>query len=136
MTKNERELWLKFFETLGQKKQLEEFLQTLKKPKETQKDALKAYNDLVAGVNSKIFSLLTSARAMKKLVEDIKRRLEQPEYRNNILMVTHQILQENTHARKMLKLASEELKKAVDDIINPNFLIVKNYLREITRKGL
>ena len=79
---------------------------------------------------------MTSARAMKKSLEDIKRRLEQPEFRNNILMVMHQILQENTHARKMLKRASEELKKAVDDIINPNFLIVKNYLREITRKGL
>ena len=32
MTKSERELWLKFFETLGRKKQLEEFLTTLKKP--------------------------------------------------------------------------------------------------------
>ena len=43
MTKSERELWQKYFETLAQKKQLEEFLQTLKKPKEPQKEALKAY---------------------------------------------------------------------------------------------
>mgnify|MGYP002858167980 CR=1 FL=1 len=61
MTKSERELWQSYFETLAQKKQLEEFLQTLKKPKETQKEALKAYNDLVTGVNSKIFSLLSAA---------------------------------------------------------------------------
>ena len=65
--------------------------------------------------------LLTSARAMKKSVEDIKHRLEQPEYRNNILMVTHQILQANTHARKMLKRASEELDKAVDVLRNALF---------------
>ena len=105
MTKNERELWLKFFETLGQKKQLEEFLQTLKKPNESDKEELKAYDELVRSVYSKILSLLTTARAMRKLVEDIRRCLEEPEFRNNILPVTHRILQENTHARKMLKLA-------------------------------
>jgi len=121
MTKSERELWLKYFETLGQKKQLEEFLQTLKKPEESEKEEVKAYEELVRGVNSKIFSLLTSARVMKKTVEDIKSRLEQPEYRNNILMVTHQILQANTYARKMLKRASEELDKAVDDLRNALF---------------
>ena len=58
---------------------------------------------------------------MKKSVEDIRRRLEQPEYINNILMVTHQILQANTHARKMLKRASEELDKSVDDLRNALF---------------
>ena len=121
MTKLERELWQKYFETLGQKKQLEEFLQTLSKPDEKYKEEVKAYEELVRSVNSKIFSLLTSARAMKKSVEDIRRRLEQPEYRNNILIVTHQILQANTHARKMLKRASEELDKAVDDLRNALF---------------
>jgi len=121
MSKPEQELWQKYFETLGQKKQLEEFLQTLQKPDEKYKEEVKAYEELVRGVNSKIFSLLTSARAMKKSVEDIKHRLEQPEYRNNILMVTHQILQANTHARKMLKRASEELDKAVDDLRNELF---------------
>ena len=121
MSKPEQELWQKYFETLAQKKHLEEFLQTLQKPDEKYKEEVKAYEELVRGVNSKIFSLLTSARAMKKSVEDIKHRLEQPEYRNNILMVTHQILQANTHARKMLKRASEELDKAVDDLRNALF---------------
>ncbi len=121
MTKFERELWQKYFETLAQKKQMEEFLQTLKKPEESDKDELKAYEELIHGVNSKIFSLLTEARAMKKTVEDIKRRLEKPEFKNNILMVTHRILQANTHARKMLKRASEELDKAVDDLRNALF---------------
>ncbi|MBQ6005591.1 MAG: MobA/MobL family protein [Selenomonadaceae bacterium] len=125
MSKPEQELCQKYFETLGQKKQLEEFLHTLKKPDEKYKEEVKAYEELVRGVNSKIFSLLTSARAMKKSVEDIKHRLEQPEYRNNILMVTHQILQANTHARKMLKRASEELDKAVDDLRNELFAKTK-----------
>ena len=125
MSKSERELWQKYFETLGQKKRLEEFLKTLKKPDESEKEKLKAYEELVRGVNSKIFSLLTEARAMKKSVEDIKRRLEQAEYRNNILMVTHQILQANTHARKMLKRASEELEKAVNALRNELFAQTK-----------
>lgn len=122
MTKSERELWQKYFETLGRKKRLEEFLTTLKKPDEKYKEEVKAYEELVRGVYSKIFSLLTSARAMKKSVEDIRRRLEEPEFRNNILMVTHQILQANTHARKMLKRASDELEKAVDDLRNALFV--------------
>ena len=100
MTKSERELWQNYFETLAQKKQLEEFLQTLKKPKETQKDALKAYNDLVAGVNSKIFSLLSAARLMKKSVAEIQNRLESPDCKKNIQLVTHQILQANLYAKK------------------------------------
>ena len=92
MTKSERELWQRYFETLAQKKQLEEFLKTLKKPKETQKEALKAYNDLVAGVNSKIFSLLSAARLIKKSVAEIEKKLESPDCKKNILLVTHQIL--------------------------------------------
>ena len=70
MTKTERELWQKYFETLGQKKQLEQFLQTLKKSDEKYKEELKAYDELVRSVYSKILSLLTTARAMKKSVED------------------------------------------------------------------
>ena len=53
---------------------------------------------------------------MKKPLEDIRRRLELPDSRNNILLVTHQILQANTHARKMLKRANIDLDKAVDDL--------------------
>ena len=66
MSKSERELWQKYFETLGQKKQLEEFLQTLKKPAESQKEELQAYEELVAGVKAKIYSLFTASLVMKK----------------------------------------------------------------------
>ena len=121
MTKSERELWQRYFETLAQKKQLEEFLQTLKKPKETQKEALKAYNDLVAGVNSKIFSLLSAARLMRKSVAEIESRLESPECKKNILLVTHQILQANLYAKKMLKRESDNLARAVDALQNEIF---------------
>lgn len=36
-------------------------------------------------------------------------------------MITHQILQSNLHARKMLKLASNNLDKAVDELQNAIF---------------
>ena len=121
MTKSERELWQKYFEILAQKKQLEEFLQTLKKPKETQKDALKAYNDLVAGVNSKIFSLLSAARLMKKSVVEIEKKLESPDCKKNIQLVAHQILQANLYAKKMLRRESDNLARAVDALQNEIF---------------
>ena len=118
MTKAERESWLKYAEILAQKKHLEEFLLTLHKPDAKHKEELKAYEEVVSGVRTKILSLENTAKQMWKSVEDIRRRLEQPEFRNNILLVTHQILQANTHVRKMLKQASEELKQAVDNLQN------------------
>jgi len=121
MNKSERELWLKFFETLGQKKKLEEFLQTLKKPDESDKEETSAFAQITSGVKNQIADLDYSLSYMKKTVEDIHRRLEQPDCKNNILLVTHQILQANTHARKMLKRANIDLDKAVDDLRNALF---------------
>lgn len=118
MTKAERKSWLKYAEILVQKKHLEEFLLTLHKPDDKHKDELKAYEEVVSSVRTKILSLENTAKQMWKSVEDIRRRLEQPEYRNNILLVTHQILQANSHARKMLKQASAELDKAVNNLQN------------------
>ena len=118
MTKTERQIWLKYFELSGRKKQLEEFLKNHPKPKETNKDELKAYNDLVDSVKAKVSDLEKSLAPMRKAVEDISRRLELPDCRNNILLVTHQILQANSHARKMLRQAALELDKAVDDLRN------------------
>ena len=121
MTKAERELWHRYFETLAQKKQLEDFLKTLKKPDERQKEVLQSYDEIVAGVKAKIFSLFSASFLMKKSVEEIQQRLDSTEYKNNIALVTHQILQANNHARKMLKQASSELDKAVDDLSNALF---------------
>ena len=118
MSKSERESWLKYAELLAQKKHWEEFLLTLKKPDDKHKDELKTYEEIVIGIRTKILSLKNTAKQMWKSVEDIRRRLEQPEFRNNILLVTHQILQANSHARKMLKKASEELEQAVDNLQN------------------
>ena len=92
MTKAERELWQKYFETLAQKKHLEQFLQTLKKPDESVKKATSAFAQIASGVKNQIADLDSSLSSMKKPVEDIRRRLELPDCRNNILMVTHQIL--------------------------------------------
>ena len=121
MSKAERELWLKYFETLAQKKNLEEFLTTLKKPDEKHKDELKAYEDVVAGVKAKIFTLFADSLKMKKSVEEIQHRLDSPEFKKNIAMVTHQILQANVQIRKMLRRASAELDKAVDELRNTLF---------------
>ena len=121
MSKAERELWQKYSEALAQKKQLEDFLKNLRTPKETEKAALKAYDEVVAGVQAKISALSTAAVMMSKTVEEISQRLDSPEYRNNILLVTHQILQANLRARKMLKRASDDLEKAVEELQNVIF---------------
>ena len=118
MTPSEREVWNQYFETLAQKKQLEKFLQTLKKPDQRQSEAMQNYDDLVTGVKSQIFALLSSAAILKPSIEEINRKLETPDCKKNILLVTHQILQANTHARKMLKVASENLDRSVEKLKN------------------
>ena len=118
MNRAERDLWQKYFETLAQKKRLENFLATLRKPKESQKIATKAYEDVLAGVHAKIESLSAASQAMKSAVEKIDQRLESPDCRKNILLVAHQILQANTYARKMLRQASADLNKAINELSN------------------
>ena len=88
MSKSERELWLKYFETLAQKKRLEEFLKTLKKPDESDKQATHTYENVVSGVKSKIYTLFIASLKMKKSVEEIQQRLTSPEYKNNIALVS------------------------------------------------
>ena len=121
MTKSEREVWRNYFETLAQKKHLEKFLTSLKKPDISQHDALQAYNDVVSGVKSKIFALISSASLLKKSVADIENKLEMPDCKKNILLVTHQIIQSNLYARKMLKFAGDNLNLAVDALQNQLF---------------
>ena len=116
MSTAERVLWQNYFEALAQKKRLEDFLKNLREPQTTDREAVKAYEELVGGVKSKIFSLFTASLLMKKSVEEIKSRLESPECKKNIVLVTHQILQANVQALKELKLSTEELDKAVDEL--------------------
>ena len=85
MTPSEREVWNQYFETLNQKKQLEKFLQTLKKPDEKQSAAMHHYEDLVEGVKSQIFALLSTAAILKPSIEEINRKLEKPDCKKNIL---------------------------------------------------
>ena len=118
MTPSEREVWHQYFETLAQKKQLEKFLQTLKKLDEKQSAAMQNYEEIVTGVKSKIFALLSTAAILKPSIEEINRKLETPDCKKNILLVTHQVLQENTFARKMLKVASENLDRSVENLKN------------------
>ena len=122
MTKFEQELWQRYFKTLTQKKRLEEFLKTLKQPDESDKKATRAYEDVVSGIKSKIYTLFVVSLKIKKLVEEIQQRLDSPEFKNNIALVTHQILQANTYVRKMLKRVSDELDKVVDELRNELFV--------------
>lgn len=64
---------------LIQKKNLEVFLKNLKKPDGLQKDACKAYDDIVSGVKKKIFDLIPSAALLKKSVAEIEKKLETPD---------------------------------------------------------
>ena len=121
MTKTERELQQKYFETLAHKKHLEDFLQTLHKPNDSQKVAIKAYNELVDGIKSKIFSLFTASLLLKKSVEEIQLRLNSTECQKNIALVTHQILQANLYAKKMLRRESDNLARAIDELRNEIF---------------
>ena len=116
MTKSDRELWQQYQETLAQKNHLQNFLQNLKKPDDLQKDALNAYDVIVSAVKKKIFALITSAALLKKSVAEIENKLESPDCKKNILLVSHKILQSNLHARKMLKLASDNLDRVTDEL--------------------
>lgn len=50
INKADRVLWLRYVETLSQKKHCEKFLQTLRKPDEKHKDELKAHENVVYGI--------------------------------------------------------------------------------------
>ena len=121
MTPSERELWHIYFETLAQKKQLEEFLANIKIPPNSQKATLDAFNDIQSCVKKKIFALFSSATLLKKSVDDIQTKLDSPDYKKNIQLVIHQILQSNLHARKMLKLSNDNLEKTMDELQNLMF---------------
>ena len=75
MTPSEREVWHKYFETLNQKKQLEQFLQNIKKPDQRQSEAMQHYEEIVTGIKSQIFALLSSAAILKPSIEEINRKL-------------------------------------------------------------
>ena len=118
MTKSEREIWQQYFNLLAQNKNLEDLLKTLKKPEIENREARKAYDELVSGVKSKIFALFSASTLLKKSVEEIEKRLDSPDFKNNIILVTHQILQQNVYAKQMLKQASENLNRAVEQLQN------------------
>ena len=58
---------------------------------------------------------------MKKSVAEIEKKLELPECKKNIQLVTHQILQANLYAKKMLRRESDNLARAVDALQNEIF---------------
>ena len=118
MTRNEREIWQRYSEILAQKKNLEAMLKTLKKPDSEKLETLKAYDELVSGVKAKIFSLFSASALLRNSIEEIEKKLESPDFKNNIALVTHRILQQNIYAKQMLKNASDNLNRAVEQLQN------------------
>ena len=112
MNKEERELWHNFHDTLNQIKNLESFKETLRKPQDN--NALKSFNDVVDGIDKKLSALKVSSIMMKSSIKKIEEKLESPDCKKNIQMVTHNILQQNDIARTHLKEASRHLDDAVD----------------------
>ena len=116
MAPKEREVWKQYFEMKLQKKNLEEFLGKCTAPETLSKEAAVGYEEVRRGAKNKMFLILSSAALLKKSIWEIQQKLETPDCKKNIQLVTHQILQENTYARKMLKLESEKLARAVDEL--------------------
>ena len=58
---------------------------------------------------------------MKKSVAEIEKKLDSPDCKKNIQLVTHQILQANLYAKKMLRRESDNLAHAVDALQNEIF---------------
>ena len=113
LSPQERKIWHQYFEMLAQKKQIEKFLEKITQP---ENNAINAYEEVRHGAKIKLLAILSSANSLKKSVEEIQKKLETPDCKKNIQLVTHQILQKNTYARKMLKLKSEKLDLAVDEL--------------------
>ena len=116
MTKSERQLWLNYSITISQIHNLEKFLKNLRQPKNSHADSLQAYGDIVSGVKKKIIALNASVELMEKALADINKKLESPDFKKNILLVTHQILQDNSFARENVKQACINLDRAVDEL--------------------
>ena len=132
MTKAEREIWQNHSANVAQIHNLEKFLHSLRQSKNSQADALKAYDDIIAGVKKKIIALNSSVGLMEKSIADINHKLESHNCKKNILLVTHTILQDNSFARKKLKQACDILDLAVDELRNAIFdKTISNEKKEI-----
>ena len=67
-------------------------------------------------MKKKIIALNSSVGLLQKSIAVINKKLESPDFRKNILLVTHHILQDNSFARKKLKQACYNLDRAVDQL--------------------
>lgn len=94
---------------------------SLKKPAESVREPMQAYEQVVAGIKSKIYIAFLNSLPLKKAVLEINQRLESPDCKKNIQLVTHQILQSNSYGLQWLKKARDELDNAVDALSNALF---------------
>ena len=93
-------------------------LKTLKKPDSEKIETIKAYDELVSSVKAKIFSLFSASALLKNSVTNIDKKLESPDFKNNIALVTHQILQQNIYAKQKFKSAGNILNHTVEQLQN------------------
>ena len=79
MTKAERQSWQRYFELIGQKKQLEEFLQTLKKPEESKSKNLRFVRQLEE-MENRDKELRERMSHAEKQLDSLKIRLDRDTY--------------------------------------------------------
>ena len=109
MSQFERERWKKYKESLSRKHNLEKLLTEIIRPAENKPQTLEAYNEIMLGIQEEISSLKDETNLLKPEIDKIEKKLKTPDCKNNMQLVTHKILQENSRARLELKKSSEQL---------------------------
>ena len=107
MSQFERKQWRKYKESLSQKHNLEKLLAEIIRPAENQPKTLEAYNEIISGIQEEISSLKNEINLLKPEIDKVEEKLKTPDCKNNIQIVTHKILQENTKARLELKKSTD-----------------------------
>ena len=109
MSQFERKQWRKYKESLSQRHNLEKLLAEIIRPTENQPKTLEAYKEIMSGIQEEISSLKNETNLLKPEIDKIEKKLKTPDRRNNMQLVTHKILQENSEVRSELKKSSEQL---------------------------
>ena len=127
MTKDERKLWFNFYDAKHQKSNLKDLMENLRKPSQKFPETIDAYNDIVDGVKKKILALDSSITLMQPSIKKIEDKLNSPDCKKNIQLVTHNLLQQNDNVRTHLKEASRHLYDAIERLQQE---ILENKLQE------
>ena len=131
LSPDERELWQKFKDIKAQKEHWETFANSLQKPLDNEK-ALRAYDDVLAGVTKKLQAIDDDLKKMQPAITEIKEKLSALGQNGNIQKAVHQILMNDRRNRDKLHKANEHLENAVEALRQVVFAeAIKNEHRTI-----